>query len=36
MTAGLILRALLGVLVFFVGIVFGIWLIVRYRRAVSG
>lgn len=32
MTPGMIFRALLGVLVFFCGIVFGVWLIIRYRR----
>jgi len=32
MTPRLILRVLLGVLLFFCGIVFGIWLIIRFRR----
>jgi hypothetical protein len=31
-TPALILRALLGVLLFFVGIIFGCWLIIRHRR----
>lgn len=31
-TPRVILRALLGVLVFFCGIVFGVWLIIRFRR----
>jgi hypothetical protein len=30
--ARLFFRALLGVLVFFCGIVFGVWLIIRFRR----
>lgn len=28
----LILRALLGVFLFFVGVVLGVWLIIRFRR----
>ena len=32
MTPRVIFRALLGVLRFFCGIVFGIWLIIRFRR----
>jgi hypothetical protein len=32
MTPRVIFRALLGVLLFFCGIVFGIWLIIRFRR----
>ena len=32
MTARMIFRALLGVLLFFCGIVFGAWLIIRFRR----
>lgn len=31
-TPGTIFRALLGVLLFFCGILFGIWLIIRHRR----
>lgn len=31
-TPMVLLRALLGVLLFFCGIVFGVWLIVRFRR----
>ena len=31
-TPRLIFRALLGVLLFFCGIVFGAWLIIRFRR----
>jgi hypothetical protein len=34
-TPGTILRALLGVLLFFCGVLFGIWLIVRFRRAAA-
>jgi hypothetical protein len=34
-TPGLILRALLGVLLFFCGIVLGAWLIFRFRRHVQ-
>ena len=30
-----ILRALLGVLIFFCGIVFGAWLIIRFRRRIQ-
>lgn len=33
-TPMLILKALLGILVFFIGIICGIWLIIRYRRRV--
>ena len=36
MTPGLILRALLGVILFFCGIVFGVWLIIRFRRLDRG
>jgi uncharacterized membrane protein YdjX (TVP38/TMEM64 family) len=32
LTAGVIFRALLGVLLFFLGIVWGAWLIFRFRR----
>ncbi len=32
MTPGLILRVLLGVLLFFAGIVLGVWLMIRFRR----
>jgi hypothetical protein len=32
MTPRVIFRALLGVLLFFCGIVFGAWLIIRFRR----
>jgi preprotein translocase subunit SecF len=28
----LVFRALLGVLLFFCGIIFGVWLIIRFRR----
>ena len=31
-TPGAIIRALLGVLLFFCGILFGVWLIIRFRR----
>lgn len=31
-TPGTIFRALLGVLLFFIGIFLGIWLIIRFRR----
>ena len=31
-TPRLIFRAILGVLLFFCGIVFGVWLIIRFRR----
>ena len=34
MTPAVLLRALLGVLLFFCGIVFGAWLIIRFRRHV--
>jgi len=34
-TPRLILRALLGVLLFFCGILFGVWLIIRLRRHVQ-
>jgi hypothetical protein len=34
-TPGLIFRALLGVLLFFCGIVFGVWLIIRFRRHIQ-
>ena len=34
-TPRLIFRALLGVLLFFCGIVFGAWLIIRFRRYVD-
>lgn len=36
LTPGLILRALLGVVLFFGGIVFGVWLIIRFRRLDRG
>lgn len=36
MTPGFILRALLGVILFFCGIVFGVWLIIRFRRLDRG
>jgi hypothetical protein len=32
MTPTVLFRALLGVLLFFFGIVFGVWLIIRFRR----
>jgi len=32
-TPGLFFRALLGVLLFFCGIIAGIWIIIRYRRS---
>lgn len=32
MTPGLILRMLPGVLLFFAGIVLGVWLLIRFRR----
>lgn len=35
-TPGLILRVLLGVLLFFAGIVLGVWLIIRFRRLDRG
>lgn len=35
MTARMIFRALLGVLLFFCGIVFGAWLIFRFRRHIE-
>ncbi len=35
-TPMLILKALLGIVVFFAGIVLGIWLIIRYRRVLPG
>jgi hypothetical protein len=31
-----IFRAFLGVLLFFCGVLFGIWLIIRFRRAAQG
>ena len=34
-TPGVIFRALLGVLLFFCGIVFGLWLIIRFRRHID-
>jgi len=34
-TPRVIFRALLGVLLFFCGIVFGVWLIIRYRRHIQ-
>jgi hypothetical protein len=34
MSPRVIFRALLGVLLFFCGIVFGVWLIIRFRRHV--
>lgn len=33
LTPGLILRAVLGVLLFFVGLVLGVWLVFRSRRS---
>lgn len=36
MTPKVILRALLGVLLFICGVVFGIWLIIRLRRPIQG
>lgn len=35
-TPGLVVRALLGVILFFFGIVFGAWLIFRFRRHSQG
>ena len=35
-TPMLVLRALLGVLLFLFGIVAGVWLIIRYRRRLAG
>lgn len=35
MSPKVIFRALLGVLLFFCGIVFGVWLIIRFRRHVQ-
>ena len=35
MTPRVILRALLGVFLFLCGIVFGVWLIIRFRRHVQ-
>ena len=35
MTAKIIFRALLGVVLFFCGIVFGVWLIIRFRRRIQ-
>jgi hypothetical protein len=35
MTPRVIFRALLGVLLFFCGIVFGVWLIIRFRRRIQ-
>jgi len=35
MTPRVIFRALLGVLLFFCGIVFGAWLIIRFRRHID-
>lgn len=35
-TPALILRALLGVLLFVLGILGGVWLIIRYRRRLPG
>jgi hypothetical protein len=35
MTPRLIFRALLGALIFFCGIVFGVWLIIRFRRKIE-
>jgi hypothetical protein len=35
LTLRVIFRALLGVLLFFCGIVFGAWLIFRYRRQIE-
>lgn len=34
-TPKLIFRVLLGVLLFFCGIVFGVWLIIRFRRLIG-
>lgn len=36
MTPRVIFRALLGVLLFFCGIVYGAWLIIRHRRHTQG
>ena len=35
MTARLLFRALLGILLFFCGIILGAWLIIRFRRQVQ-
>lgn len=35
-TPMLILKALLGILLFFIGIIMGIWFIIRYRRQLPG
>lgn len=35
MTLGVIVRALLGVILFFCGVVFGVWLIIRFRRIIE-
>lgn len=35
MTPRVVFRALLGVLIFFCGIVFGVWLIIRFRRQIE-
>jgi len=34
-TPRVVFRALLGVLLFFCGIVFGVWLIIRFRRHIQ-
>lgn len=34
-TPGMIFRAVLGVLLFFCGIIFGVWLIIRFRRHIE-
>ena len=36
LTPGVVFRALLGVLLFFIGIVWGVWLILRFRRHNQG
>jgi uncharacterized membrane protein YqaE (UPF0057 family) len=35
-TPVLILKVLLGIVLFFSGIVLGVWLIIRYRRRAAG
>jgi hypothetical protein len=34
-TLGVIFRALCGVLLFFCGIIVGVWIIIRYRRRIQ-
>jgi hypothetical protein len=36
LTPGVVFRALLGVLLFFFGIVWGVWLFLRFRRRSQG